>query len=119
MKRPQALSHLLTAGLIACAVFGSMNASARSLDEIMQSKTLIVGVNPNLPPLGVYDEKNEISGFDVSVARKIADTVRTLGLQRFDLKYANGTLGHERLMRSVELYGTRVIPLVRDMLASS
>jgi polar amino acid transport system substrate-binding protein len=75
MKRPQALSHLLTAGLIACAVFGSMNASARSLDEIMQSKTLIVGVNPNLPPLGVYDEKNEISGFDVAVAQKIADSM--------------------------------------------
>ena len=58
-------------------------------------------------------------GSPETVARKIADTVRTLGLQRFDLKYANGTLGHDRLMRSVELYGTRVIPLVRDMLASS
>ena len=56
------------------------------------------------------------AGSPETVARKIADTVRTLGAGRFDLKYANGTLGHDKLMRSVELYGTKVIPLVREML---
>ncbi|MDQ1127353.1 putative LLM family oxidoreductase [Microbacterium sp. SORGH_AS 505] len=56
------------------------------------------------------------AGSPETVARKIADTITTLGAGRFDLKYANGTLGHDKLMRSVELYGTRVIPLVRDML---
>lgn len=40
------------------------------------------------------------------VATKIADTVTTLGLGRFDLKYATGTLSHEAMMRSIELYGT-------------
>ena len=30
-------------------------------------------MNPTLPPLGVYDEKNEIAGFDVDVSRKLAD----------------------------------------------
>lgn len=58
-------------------------------------------------------------GSPETVARKIADTVRTLGADRFDMKFSTGTLGHERMMRSIELYGTRVAPLVQDMLASS
>ncbi|MCE7480680.1 MULTISPECIES: LLM class flavin-dependent oxidoreductase [Microbacterium] len=56
------------------------------------------------------------SGSPERVAQKIADTVRTLGIGRFDLKYATGTLGHEQMMRSIELYGTEVIPRVRDLL---
>jgi hypothetical protein len=35
---------------------------------------------------------------------------------RFDLKYANGTMPHDKLMTSIELYGTQVVPLVRDAL---
>lgn len=56
-------------------------------------------------------------GAPETVARKIAGTVRELGLARFEMKYSSGTLAHDRLMRSIELYGTRVVPLVRDMLA--
>lgn len=52
-----------------------------------------------------------------TVARKIASTVQALGLSRFDLKYSHGTLGHAELMRSVELYGTQVIPRVRELLS--
>lgn len=52
-----------------------------------------------------------------TVAQKIAATMRDLGLQRFSLKYSAGTTPHEDLMRSVELYGTRVIPRVRELLA--
>lgn len=48
-------------------------AQARSLDEVMSSKKLVVGINPNFPPLGIYNEKNEIDGFDVEVSRKIAE----------------------------------------------
>lgn len=56
-------------------------------------------------------------GSPETVARKIADTVRTLGAQRFDMKFSTGTLSHERMLRSIELYGTKVAPLVRDMLS--
>ena len=56
-------------------------------------------------------------GSPETVARKIADSVRSLGIQRFDMKFSTGTLSHERMMRSIELYGTRVAPLVREMLA--
>ncbi len=52
-----------------------------------------------------------------TVARKIASTVQALGLSRFDLKYSHGTLGHAELMRSIELYGTQVIPRVRELLS--
>jgi hypothetical protein len=30
------------------------------------------------------------------------------------MKYANGTMPHDKLMTSIELYGTRVMPLVRQ-----
>lgn len=58
-------------------------------------------------------------GSPETVARKIAATARTLELSRFDLKYSAGTLPHELMMRSIELYGTEVIPQVRELLASS
>ena len=53
-----------------------------------------------------------------TTARKMAHTVRALGLDRFDLKYANGPMPHEQLLRSIELYGTQVIPRVRELLAA-
>ena len=51
------------------------------------------------------------------MARKIAATVSTLGAQRFDLKYSNGPMPHHQLMESIELYGTQVVPRVRELLA--
>lgn len=56
-------------------------------------------------------------GSPETVARKIAAGVRALGASRFDMKVSNGPLSHERIMSSIELYGTEVAPLVRDMLA--
>lgn len=56
-------------------------------------------------------------GSPETVAQKIAATVRALGVDRFDLKYANGTMPHEQLMSSIELYATEVIPRVRELIA--
>lgn len=55
-------------------------------------------------------------GAPETVARKIVRTVRGLGIDRFDLKYANGPMPHEQLMECIRLYGETVIPMVRDML---
>jgi probable LLM family oxidoreductase len=55
-------------------------------------------------------------GSPETVATKIAATIQTLGLTRFDMKYSNGTLPHDKQMRSIELYGTHVAPRVRDLL---
>lgn len=56
-------------------------------------------------------------GSPETVARKIASTARALGIARFDMKYSAGRLPHSLQMQSIELYATRVIPLVRDMLS--
>jgi len=56
-------------------------------------------------------------GAPATVARKIAATARALGIVRFDMKYSQGTLPHDKLMHSIELYGSKVIPMVREMLA--
>jgi hypothetical protein len=32
------------------------------------------------------------------------------------MKYSNGTLPHDTLMRSIELFGTRVAPRVREQI---
>jgi probable LLM family oxidoreductase len=59
------------------------------------------------------------AGSPETVAQKIAAALRTLGADRFDLKYSNGTLPHEAMMRSIELYATEVVPRVRELLAES
>ena len=57
-------------------------------------------------------------GSPETVATKIANTARLLDLSRFNLKYSNGTLPHDQLMRSIELFGTQVVPRVRERLGS-
>ena len=56
-------------------------------------------------------------GSPETVARKIADGLSALDAQRFHLKFSTGELGHPQLMHSIELYGTKVVPLVNDMLS--
>ena len=83
-----------------------------------------IGKERGWPPYSRARFQNDVgpagatySGSPERVAQKIVDTVRTLGIGRFDLKYATGTMGHDDLMRSIELYGTEVIPRVRELLA--
>lgn len=58
-------------------------------------------------------------GSPETVAAKIAATAELLDLSRFDLKYSAGTLPHEAMLRSIELYGAEVIPRVRELLAEA
>jgi probable LLM family oxidoreductase len=83
-----------------------------------------IGAERGWPPMGRQEFDREADsgalfvGAPETVARKIAATAKALGISRFDLKYSAGHLSHEKLMRSIELYGRRVIPLAREMLAS-
>jgi probable LLM family oxidoreductase len=79
-----------------------------------------IGRERGWPPRGRDDFEREAGpdgalyvGAPETVAAKIVRTISDLSLSRFDLKYSNGTLPHESLMKSIELYGTRVIPMVR------
>ena len=82
-----------------------------------------IGAERGWGPMALEEYHSEVThgalyvGSPETVAQKIAATVRALQLDRFDLKYANGPMPHSQLMRSVELYGTQVIPRVRELLA--
>lgn len=51
-----------------------------------------------------------------TVATKIAAALKSLGAQRFDLKYSNGTMPHSQLMECIRLYGEEVAPRVRRLM---
>jgi probable LLM family oxidoreductase len=82
-----------------------------------------IGAERGWPPVtrAHFDQEADggslYAGSPETVARRIAGVVKALGIARFDMKYSSGTLPHDKLMRSIELYGTKVMPLVRDMLA--
>ena len=56
-------------------------------------------------------------GSPETVAQKIAATVKALALARFDMKYSAGPLPHDKMMRCIELYGRKVMPMVKEMVA--
>jgi probable LLM family oxidoreductase len=58
-------------------------------------------------------------GSPQTVAQKIARAVTTLGVGRFDLIYTTGAQPADARLRNVELYGTKVIPMVRDLVAAA
>ncbi|TCT06863.1 LLM class flavin-dependent oxidoreductase [Aquabacter spiritensis] len=81
-----------------------------------------IGAERGWPPMARDEFDREVEhgslyvGGPETVARKIAATATALGIDRFDLKYSAGPLPHDRLMRCIELYGTKVIPMVRDLI---
>jgi probable LLM family oxidoreductase len=58
-------------------------------------------------------------GSPATVAAKIVRAINDLSLTRFDLKYSSGPLPHDALMKSIELYGTQVVPRVRDVFGAA
>jgi probable LLM family oxidoreductase len=82
-----------------------------------------IGATRGWPPMtrAQFDQEASANGSlyvgsPRTVATKIARTVASLGIERFDLKYSSGRLTHEKLMRNIELYGTQVAPTVRELL---
>ena len=82
-----------------------------------------IGALRGWPPIKRQEFDSEVEhgsmyvGSPETVARRIADAVQTLGVGRFDLIYSAGPLPVSARMRAVELYGTKVIPMVREILA--
>ena len=82
-----------------------------------------IGAERGWPPVtrASFDDEADRGSLYVgapeTVARRIAATAKALGIARFDMKYSSGTLPHDKLMRSIELYGTKVMPRVRELLA--
>ncbi|WP_277211041.1 LLM class flavin-dependent oxidoreductase [Isoptericola croceus] len=85
-----------------------------------------IGALRGWPPLRKAEFDAEVDGGSLyvgsveTVAAKIAHAVRALGAGRFDMIYsAAGTVSATARLRSVELYGTQVIPRVRELLAET
>ncbi|MET0698286.1 MAG: LLM class flavin-dependent oxidoreductase [Mycobacterium sp.] len=83
-----------------------------------------IGAQRGWPPLRREEFDADVAGGSLyvgsaeTVATKIARTIRTLDVGRFDMVYsAAGTVSASARLRSVELYGTQVIPRVRELLA--
>ena len=83
-----------------------------------------IGAERGWPPPTVAQFESEVGplgalyvGSPETVAAKMFKTMRALDLSRFNMKYSSGTLPHDKMMRSIELYGTRVLPRVRALLA--
>jgi probable LLM family oxidoreductase len=86
--------------------------------QVMRNR---IGGERGWPPTSRAEFEHEVTagslyvGSPETVARKIVATTRALGVSRFDLKYSAGTLPHETMLRSIELYGREVIPRVRQV----
>ena len=82
-----------------------------------------IGVERGWPPVQKNSFLAEVKhgslyvGSAETVAKKIAYAIESIGAHRFDLKYANGPMSHSKLMHSIELYGTKVVPMVQELLA--
>ncbi|MGW0998654.1 LLM class flavin-dependent oxidoreductase [Streptomyces sp. NPDC002523] len=82
-----------------------------------------IGALRGWPPVRKEEYEAEIEhgslyvGSPETVARKMARAIETLGVGRFDLIYTSGAQPVSARLRAVELYGTKVIPMVRDILA--
>jgi alkanesulfonate monooxygenase SsuD/methylene tetrahydromethanopterin reductase-like flavin-dependent oxidoreductase (luciferase family) len=75
------------------------------------------------PPLSRISFNNEVAagslyvGSPETVARRIAASVKALGVGRFDLIYTVGPQAVSARTRAVELFGSKVAPMVREIVA--
>src|ERR1700733_7874950 len=83
-----------------------------------------IGALRGWPPLRRAEFDAEVEhgslyiGAPETVARKMTRAIQALGVGRFDLIYsAGGALSASARLRAVELYGTQVVPMVKEMLA--
>lgn len=56
----------------AAALTSARRAEARPLEEVLRGNELRVGVNPTLPPRALFNDRNEIDGFEPDVAKALA-----------------------------------------------
>jgi probable LLM family oxidoreductase len=82
-----------------------------------------IGAQRGWPPVTEAEYAAEIEhgslyiGSPETVARKMARAIEALGVGRFDLIYSNGAQSISSRLRTVELFGSKVVPMVQDILA--
>ena len=84
-----------------------------------------IGRTRGWPPVSREQFEHEIEhgslyiGSPETVAKKVARTIKVLGVNRFDMVYGFGPLPASARIRMVELYGKEVIPRVREILSQT
>lgn len=84
-----------------------------------------IGAERGWGPMTRHDFEHEADvgslyvGSPDTVARRVAATISALGPSRFNMKYSAGSLSHDRMMRSIELYGGSVVPRARELIAAA
>jgi probable LLM family oxidoreductase len=104
------------------------DTSQRALDESFPAVSAAmnkIGRERGWPPMSRadYDASAELRGANFvgspqQVVEKILFQHEIFGHDRFLLQFTVGSLPHDRVMRSIELYGTQVAPAVRSALAA-
>lgn len=81
-----------------------------------------IGRTRGWPPMSREHFDDEVKngslyvGSPETVAQKIATSIKTLGIDRFDLVYGSGPIPASARLAMIELYATKVIPRVRELL---
>ena len=70
------LARFCAAAAVLAVASLAPDAQARSLDDIIKSGSIRVGVNPNFPPMSSYGKTNQLEGFDIDIGNKIADALK-------------------------------------------
>ncbi len=65
----------LVAGAMAISISASQSSFAAELEEIQRRGKLIVGVKDNLRPLGFYDDRGNLQGLEIDLARGLAKEI--------------------------------------------
>jgi probable LLM family oxidoreductase len=83
-----------------------------------------IGALRGWPPLRREEFEQEVAngslyvGAPETVARKMASAIEALEVGRFDMIYTTGAQPASARMRAVELYGSEVIPMVRELVGA-
>lgn len=99
----------------------------QALDELWPHQRVMharIGAERGWPPMtreqfemAAGPEGPLMAGSPETVTRKLIAAARDLSLDRIQLKLSGGTLPHESITRSIELFGREVAPAVREAVA--
>ncbi len=84
-----------------------------------------IGKSRGWPPMQREHFDQEVAngslyiGSPETVAQKMARTIKTLGINRFDLVYGGGPMPASARLKMIELYGKKVIPRVKEILVDN
>jgi alkanesulfonate monooxygenase SsuD/methylene tetrahydromethanopterin reductase-like flavin-dependent oxidoreductase (luciferase family) len=99
-------------------VRGEGGGGRRLATSVIES---IAAVDPNprnpLAGYGSLERRPEVTfiGGPDTVARQLRECHEACGAGVVDITFQRGGIGHEQVMRAIELFGTKVLPQIRDV----